>query len=426
MKRIFLFCLLIHSLGIHAQNCTDESVRNEPGRFLDNHTGKKLGGSAYTTAQKAQATKLMQEFENVCKKNISQLTGGQAKASFFGLSSKMFYGPQLTYERTYNLGFHQFVCHVQTRQLKIVDEYQGVLRINGNPDFNTIFSNVDRYNSLYRQPMNSPDVNAPVLSLFNYLGFEHTEIVDAINNSNGYFDATEETVGGQGTQLLKTKAGGGLAYAFENRSVDWSGYTYRHWFFTHTDIPFLIPVSRKEFLRAVLEYYDREKIALTDNMQKMLTSTRSGVAEMEKNKNPYLQNQKDRLALLEKSASEIPVINEQKKATAQKLLTSQDEKWLNSQVIIQHDNKAFIIPHDPKRNLSDVYGKFYFTDFYTGTYGYKLYRINPEYLKKYPANGAKPAVVEVMYRYKTMDKFTLSVRDNYINNLDFEGFRKLL
>lgn len=426
MKRILLLCLLIHSLGIHAQNCTDESVRNEPGRFLDNHTGKKLGGSAYTTAQKAQATKLMQDFENVCKKNISQFTGGQAKSSFFGLSGKMFYGTQLTYERTYNLGFHEFVCHVQSRQLKIVDEYQGVLRINGNPDFRKIFENIDQGNPLYRQPMNSPDVNAPMLAVFEYMGFEHPEIVESINKSNGYFDATEETVGGQGTQLLKTKNGGGLAYSFEDRSVDWSGYTFRHWFFTHTDIPFLIPVSRKEFLQAVLEYYEREKIALTDNMQKMLTTARSGVAEMEKNKNPYLQNQKDRLALLEKSAGEIPIINEQKKATAKKLLSEQDEKWLNSQVIIQHDNKAFRIPSDPKRDLSAVYGKFYFTDFYTGTYGYKLYRINPEYLKKYPANGPKPAVIEVMYRYSTLNKFTLSVRDKYINNLDFEGIRKLL
>jgi len=426
MKQIFLLCVLIHSLIATAQNCTDESVRNEPGRFLDNHTGKKLGGTGYTSSQKEQATKLMQAFENVCKKNISQLTGGQAKSSFFSLSSKMLYGSQVAYERTYNLGFHEFVCHVQSHQLKIVDEYQGVLRVNGNPDFRKVFENIDQGNPLYRQPMNSTDINAPLLAVFEYMGFENPEIVEAINNSNGYFDATEETVGGQGTRLVKTKAGGGMAYAFEDRSVDWIGYTYRHWFFTHTDIPFLIPVSRKEFLQAVLEYYEREKTSLTENMQKTLTTIKASVAEMEKSNNPYLQGKKERLALLEKSASEIPIINEQKKAVAKKLLSTQDEKWLNSQVIIQHDNKAFTVPSDPKRNLSEVYGKFYFTDFYTGTYGYKLYRINPDYLKKYPPNGPKPIVIEVMYRYKTKDKFTLSVRDNYIDKLDFEGFRKLL
>jgi len=30
-----------------------------------------------------------------------------------------------------------------------------------------------------------------------------------------------------------------------------------------------------------------------------------------------------------------------------------------------------------------------------------------------------------MYRYRTLNKFTLNVQDNYINNPGFEGFRKI-
>ncbi|MCD8539614.1 MAG: hypothetical protein LRY55_07470 [Leadbetterella sp.] len=40
-----------------------------------------------------------------------------------------------------------------------------------------------------------------------------------------------------------------------NRSI----YMTRRWFVTRPGIPPLVPVTRKEYLEAVLEYYEREK-----------------------------------------------------------------------------------------------------------------------------------------------------------------------
>ncbi|WP_460559143.1 hypothetical protein [Ferruginibacter profundus] len=444
MKKIFFISLTLYAFVAQAQttfkaweklitkDCTDESVQNEPSRFWDNHIGGAMGGGTqgFTSTEMAKAKKMMTAFENVCKSKL-QFTGGLAKASF-AMNSKSFYNQSITNTYMYNLGFHQFVCNIQTHKLAIVDEYQGVLRITANPSFQTSFHSFEGKAAAYKIPQNSQNINAPFIAVFNYCAFIDNRLVNAINNGNGFIDLTTEEVGDQLTQsqglVLENKSGKGYGWNGSNGFVAMGtvSFIFRHAFIMHTDIPFFIPVSRKKFLTDLLEFYDREKPELVANMQDRIKNLAKTIIESEKNNSSYLQGQKDKQAIQEQAVKDILTISEQKKQTVTKLLQSKDEKWLNQQAIVQGDNKAFIVPYNRNISAKEIYGNFYFTEFYTGSEGLKLYQVNPEYLKKYPPGGAKPALIDVMYRFRTGDKFLTGVNESFINQLDLDGFRKLL
>lgn len=424
MKKIFLFSILFHSVVCLAQDCTEESKLKEPGRFLDAHTGKPIGGTqVYSPVERATINKMLTSFENVCKANL-QFTGGQAKASF-GMNTGPMYCQTRMPSYTYNLGFHAFACNIRTHKLAVVDEYQGVLRITANPWFDPTFS-IDRNNEAYRIPANTTNANAPLINICAYYGFAQSKHVDAINTGNQFFDLAANGIDEQGT-ILEIKPGSGYGYTTSNGFINFNNeLIFRVAYITHTDLPFFIPVSRRKFLTDLLEYYDREKPVLTSAIQEKIKMLKTTITESEKNKSPYLKDQKDRLALLEQSAQEIPTVNEGKKQTATKLLQTKDENWLSQPAAVQAYNKTFTLPLDRKRNMEEVYGKFYFTDFYTGTEGIYLYTINPDYIKKYPPTGGKPSLIKVLYRFRPNDKFLMNVLGDYISKLNPGEFRKLL
>ncbi|NII82705.1 hypothetical protein [Pedobacter sp. SG908] len=418
MKKIVLISLLFYGFAAQAQfnalakqmnkDCTAESVLKEPGRFLDAHIGGVTGGGkeGISSTEIANARKMMEAFENITKPKL-QFTGGLAKASF-GLNSKICYNQFSICSYTYNLGFHAFVCNVQTHKLAIVDEYQGVLRVIGNPSFQKAFNSFQGNADAYKIPANSQLVNAPFIAILNYYGFADSRVVNAINNGNGFIDLNSEQAGNLSSYpVIENKPGKGYGINFPNSgfvTVN-NDFVYRHAFITHSDIPFFIPITRKKFLQDMLEYYDREKIGIVPLLEEKV---------------------KNKIAYAELNLKEFYEVNARKKTTAQNLLSKKDEKWLNQQAVIPGDNKAFVVPTDRNRYLGDVYGNFYFTEFYTGTEGFCLYQINPEYLKKYPPNGTKPILVDVMYRFKPNYNFLMGVKESFIDQLNLDEFRKLL
>lgn len=421
MKKIFFISLLLYGFVAQSQtsfkaweaqinkdNCTAESVLKEPGRFWDAHIGGVTGGGkeGISSTEIANAKKIMQAFENIIKPKL-QFTGGLAKASF-GLNSKIYYNQFSACSYTYNLGFHAFVCNVQTHKLAIVDEYQGVLRVNGNPSFQKAFNSFQGNADAYKIPANSQQVNAPFIAIFNYYGFADSRVVNAINSGNGFIDLNSEQAGNLSSYpVIENKPGKGYGINFPNSgfvTVN-NDFVYRHAFITHSDIPFFIPITRKKFLLDMLEYYDREKMGIVPQLEEKV---------------------KNKIANAELNLKEFNEVNARKKTTAQNLLSNKDEKWLNQLAVIPGDNKAFVVPTDRNRYLGDVYGNFYFTEFYTGTEGFSLYQINPEYLKKYPPNGTKPVLVDVMYRFKPNYNFLMGVKESFIDQLNLDEFRKLL
>lgn len=426
MRNLLLPVLLLLAMVSGAQqtgkDCTDESVKNEPGRYFDNHTGKTLKGQHYTSSELAAAKKLLTAIDNVCKKNLV-FTGGQAKASFM-MNSRRHYNEQYPVTAMYNLGFHKLVCNIQTHKSAIVSEYMGVLRVTTNPKFYPAFQ-LDSENRAYILKVGSSAFSTPLIDIFNYTCFEDPAIADTINKGTGFFELNNETAGGQGCFLVQHVSGKGAGYWFNGNFVGGLDYVYHHAFITHTDIPFLVPVSRKKFLQDLIVFYEREKPLLLAAMKERLGNARKSVAEMEANKNPYLDNAKKGLQEVEQDDKEIVKILDHKRIYALELLANKGEEWLSQPAAVERDKKTFI-NYANRRSMGHVYGEFYFKEFYTGNEGLLLYQVNPDYLKKYPATGSKPAMINVMYRYRTRDAFTISVRDSYIKNLDLEGLKKLL
>lgn len=376
-------------------DCTEESVQKEPGRFLDAHVGNTIGGgrTGWTATEIAGARKILTAFEAEIKPGLN-FTGGQAKASF-GLNSRSHYNQQRVNSCTYNLGFHKFVCHVQTHKLGIVTEYLDVLRVTANPDFERAFS-FDYSAPVFRNPKNSQDYLDPVINIYGYYSFGNTAIVAAINNGNDFLDVSAENIASN-VMLVENRPGKGYGFVLGN-SFEVAGgtsYIYRHRYITHTDIPFLIPASRQQFLQDLLEFYEREKSYLL-------------------NENPD-------------GKAEIEAANEKKKTYTQHLLNSKDAKWLAMPAAVAKENKTFTTyDHISKQSKESTWGRFYFTEFYTGNEGLNLYCINPGYLKKYPATSTRPAVIKIMYRFRAKDAFGNRVNETVINKLDQNAFRKLL
>lgn len=399
MKMILFMSVLLSGFTAGAQqtnlDCTEESVLQEPGRFLDAHVGGAIGGGKedWTAAEITNAGKIMTAFEAIIKPGLD-FTGGQAKASF-GLNSKRHYNQQNVSSFTYNLGFHEFVCHVQTRKLGIVTEYEDVLRVTANPDFDRAFS-FDYSAPAFRNPVNAQNHLAPIINIYGYYAFGNTAIVAAINDGNEFLDVSGENIASN-VMLVENRPGKGYGFVLGNSFEKASGtsYVYRHRYITHTDIPFLIPASRKQFLQDLLEFYEREKSYL-------LAENPGGKAEIEE-------------------------ANEKKKAYAQNLLNTKDAQWLAEPAAVAKENRTFTTYDNiSKRNKESTWGRFYFTEFYTGDEGLNLYCINPEYLKKYPATGAQPALIKIMYRFRANEAFGNKVNEDVINKLDMDAFRKLL
>lgn len=400
MKLLFFLYLFVCAFAAKAQqtnqDCTEESVLREPGRFLDAHVGGAIGGGrdGWNTLQITNAKKTLNSIEAIIKPNLV-FTGGQAKASF-SLNSIDHYNQISINSCTYNLGFHMFVCNVQTHKLAIVTEYTDVLRVTTNPYFFRAFNFLNFNAPEFRNPINSNNHLAANINIFSYYGFSDEKVVNAINNGNDFLDISDENITNN-ILFVENKPAKGYGFVIGNNFEKAVGtsYVYRHRYITHTDLPFFIPISRKQFLNDLLEYYEREK--------------------------PYL------LTETPNAKDEIIEINEKKKAYVLGLLNSKDSKWLNEPAAIEKENKSFsTYDQISKRNKESIWGRFYFTEFYNGNEGINLYCINPEYLKKFPPSSGKPSIIKVMYRFRATEAFGNKVNEDVIKTLDMEEFRKLL
>lgn len=420
MKYILFFISAFSALFATAQDCTEESILQMPGKYLDAHSGKQPGGSkqGFSAAEINTAKNTMTAIDKICKKTLV-FKGGQAKASF-GLNSKPSYNKKPVNSYTYNLGFHAYACNVQTKKFAgVVSEYQGVLRVTANPDFYTAFS------SSFSILANDYKYKQDNINVFTYCAFGNEKIAEAINKGGHFFELTDENAGNQ-NQVLEIKQGSGYGWYSSNGFIKMNNsFIYRHAYITHTDVPFFTIVTRKQFLNDLLEYYKLEKPIIVSEYKKQITQLKESIKEAEKINSKYLQSQRDRLAVLNKDASLIDTIHQLKKQKVINLLQTKDENWLNEQAIVLQDNNSFTIPNDYKRNMKGVYGEFYFNGFSNDNKGVHLYKINPEYLKKHPTTGSKPALIKIMYRFKT-SPFLQSVNDDYINKINLEDFRKLL
>ncbi|MFT3822884.1 MAG: hypothetical protein QM731_03145 [Chitinophagaceae bacterium] len=224
------------------------------------------------------------------------------------------------------------------------------------------------------------DVQAPLISLFNYFSCNNETLLEAINSGNSYFQDVPE-------QQIRPN----------NRST----YVYRYWFVKKKNLPVLVPVSRKEYLQSLLEYYEREKL----HFPRLIA---------------YLNKEHDK-GVTRYSSWEADVAD--KIAVVKKALSEHDEEWLAAQAVI---NRMGDQSQSYKAKLTERTNYNRFWQFYDNDKkGEALFKYNPEYFKTSTQGAARPQIISFAFRYVPVPS-SLRILNNFTQHFDFAAIKKML
>lgn len=406
MKNHFLLLLSVLTLLItpaqsNGQLCSDDDdLAKMPGRFVD-HKWKPVGGyiSDYSTAEKNAAIKTLISIEEICRKKFFG-NGTNGKGSFDFREGDYFNNLFLGSYK-YNIGFYQLIC--VNGQLKTAHEYGTSLEITTNPFIPPAFSLPHEFasnESQFYSSGNRKDRNR-MNKIFSYLIFENSEEVEKINSGSGYIDSKEK----------------------RSDAYDKHPDVYRTWYLIKQGNKLLVEVTRKEYLESLLEYYEKEKTALTTKNEKLLNESKEYMAKYEKNGNKAMyQSHFENKQKAERELSLILFRYTEKKEKVARLLKSKTENWLQQQAVINPSirNNSYC------ENASDYKktGYFTFNNFSESSTGNIVYKWNPEVFKQQAA--CTPVFFKVSIRHKSGIGFSEAIRDYYTQNLDFPAINKLL
>ncbi|MBS1559029.1 MAG: hypothetical protein JST69_09930 [Bacteroidetes bacterium] len=424
MKKIILLHISIALLlaqPVLAQDCkSSKDLEEIPGKFIDAAHNEWPQQKAHwldnlgTAANKATANTVLTKIETLEKqsRNNYTLKGCVLKTSFSGNSKATIAGKYALANYDLNMGCYEYIC--VRNKLMINSEYENVFRayVNRYTGIENAYSFEDD-NYVFETPMK---YNGRFIALHDFIKLDDSKFV---NNGKGYFQDVPESSVKQGSR---------------------STYMTRHWYITKPGELLFVPVTRREYLEALLVYYDREKMIIADKIKDIEKES----AGMMKNPQQYPQlyeNGKRNLIVRKANYPDWEKKIETKKAIVQKVLKENTAAWLAQPAVVKSKPETFTWqnsygpgPND-QVNISTAYadtkedaqktGSFTFSGFWDDRNGATLYKYNPEYFKGAEKNQAKPYMIELTYRYV---KTTLgqSLVENFTNNFDFDAVKNLL
>lgn len=345
-----------------------------------------------TAPDKAMAKKTLGDIENIEAKTHAgfTLTGGNWE-NIYSTKGYGYLGNTKLGQYNFEASLHEFFC--LNGKLKRNDEAGTILRIYVNAiPTNTLSrfldypfgSSLGEYDFGFQfqdwknhKPVN---VNDPLIQLFNYFSCNNEQLIKAINTGEGYFqDVAEKDI----------------------KPNNRSNFIYRYWFVKKKDIPVLAPVSRKEYLQALLEYYEREKLYFPKLIAELTSNRNKGI---ERNYGNWEADVADKIAKVKKA------------------LSDNSEEWLKQQAII---NKLEDASQNYKAQLKEKTNYNRFWKFYDGSNkSQPLYKINPDYFKVTAQGPAKPLLISISFRYLSMP-LSLRLVNNFTRQFDFATLRKM-
>lgn len=401
MKSITLLhltvALLIAQQSI-SQDCkTHADLVDAPGKYLTaaQHPwpAARSGYFYYlsTAADKAMAKKTLEQIEKIDQKSQAdfKLTGGNWESTFSSAGYE-YAGSTKLGKYTFQAGYFEFFCRGEKSFRN--SEYGTVLRIyvnaiplntlskflwrpfeRGLTDFNSGLQYLDWKN---HKSVNTHDQLIP---LFTYLSCNSPALINAINTGENYFQDVDN----------------------KNMKPNTRYEIYRNWFVKKNNLPVLVPVSRKEYLQSLLEFYEREKLYFPKLIAKMTADRSSSV----KNFTDWQKDVEDKIAVVKKTLSE------------------NDEDWLSVQAVVNplEDNSQTY-----KAGLKEKLNYNRFWQFYDiGRRSDPLYKYNPDYFRTSTQGPARPQLISVVFRFNTIPT-SLKLLDNFTRHFDFEAARKLV
>ena len=401
-KRILIISIVtisIFSQQLKAQDCkTSAELDASPGKYLTAAqypwpAARTEYFSKMTTAtDKAMAKKILGDLEKTEAQSHAgfNLTGGNWE-NVYTSDGYQYFGKVKLGQYTFQAALYEYFC--AKGKLTRNSEFSSVLRMYVNKlqlttldkflsaPFGSSFPTYD-FGMQYADWKNHKpaDVNAQLINLFTYISCNNKQLLDAINTGKNYFQNVAE-------KDIKPN----------NRN----NFAYRYWFIKKKDIPVLIPVSRKEYLQSLLEYYKREKINFT-KLVAQLKEEKSGSLKYYAN---WEKDVADKIAVVKKAMSE------------------HNEEWLSAQAVINPgaDNSQ---TYNAKLREQTNYNRFWkFYDSEKNMCG--LYKYSPEYFKTSPKGPASPQLITIVFRYVTIPS-SLRMLNNFTKNFDFDRLQKLL
>ena len=385
----------MNSIKAIAQDCkTNADADVAPGKYL---TAAQYPWPAVraeyfnkmsTSEDKAMAKQTLGQIEKIEAQSHTgfNLTGGNWE-NVYSSEGYGYFGNTRLGKYSFQSALYEYFC-VKGKLVRN-SEYSSALRVYANAiPLNTL-------NSFLQNPFGSSmngndfgfqfqdwknhkpaDVNAQLISLFTYISCNNQSLLDAINSGNNYFqDVAEKDI----------KA--------NNRN----NYIYRYWFVKKNDKQVLLPVSRKEYLQSLLEYYEREKLQYPMQI-KEYNSEAKQYANWE-------ADVADKIAVVKKSLSE------------------NKEEWLSKQAVINYtEDKSQT--YKAKLTESTNYNRFW--KFYDNEdKSEPLYKYNPDYFKASAQGPAKSQIITVAFRYIAVPS-SLRILNNFTKNFDFGVINKML
>ncbi len=397
------------------------------GIYTDHTNPKYPNNLKGTAAEKAAMMKnliAIEKLEETSRKDF-KLTGCAARVSFHRRDNSD-YGKNAYAKYGYQLGVYAYVCHVAEHVTKIVDEYRTVLRVEINPNIadagsqlkpgtgnmffkKTATSLMWTYDfpadailgpDYEKNRVNSPSKVSKYISESNLLAGRSTayksyhEDFIKLNNGSGF---TENYM--HGSQYDKVT----------EKSYRWID---RRYLITKPGIALLIPVSRKQYLQDMLEYFEIEKANFNFAVEDLLKNSARDNSSFGMEKKQTWQAHKAAYSQL----------YEAKKAKIKELLASKHEEWLKLPAVVAGNNAT----QDAAERLSQT-GVFYETE-NSDKNIFALYVFNPAYFNTAPGHSAKPVLMEVQFRYELSEDSGFSERlfNNFWRNFDRDALRKML
>lgn len=391
-----------------------------PGIYTD-HNNTKYGFSLKgTPAEKAMMMKNLIGIEKLeeASRNSFKLTGCAARVSF-ARSGSNDYNKNNYAAYGYQLGVYALVCNVNQHASKIVDEYRTVFRVDFNPFImpggvhavGTGEFNIKNGNQMYEIPVQAkvgPNFERDISNNPSHVSQYISEATLMVARSDNYKDYHSD--------FLKLNNGNGyvehweMGGRYDNHGPNSYQFIDRRYFLTKPGVPLLVPVSRKQYLLDMLEYFEIEKANFEyDNAKK--------IKNIENNTADYA---KKTLAALQADKLAYPRIYEAKKAKVNDLLAKQKPEWLQKPAVVDQDRLL-----KDSNKILEALGRFYDAE---GEYKCALYVLNPAYFVSNNGQAAKPLLIEVQFRYEITKDYGYSSRlfNNWEENFDLGALKKML
>jgi hypothetical protein len=404
-----------------AQDClSSKDLEALPGKQIDAahcempqqkaHWLDELG----TIANKSIANTVLTKIETLEKqsRSIYNLKGCVLKTSFSGNAQTIVAGKYPLASYDLNLGCYEYICI--KNKMMVNSEYENVFRvyINRYTGIQNAFSFHDE-NYFSEIPQK---YNGQFISLHDFIRMDASK---NINNGKGFYQDVAEAAVKQG-----------------NRNI----YITRHWYCTKQGNLLFVPVTRKEYLEALLVYYEREALLITDKIKEIERECAGMMKDPQKFPQLY-ENGKLNLVIRKTQYSDWQQKIEIKKSIVQKVLKENTAAWLVQPALLNPNPQTFTWKKsygastneyvwvdtynaDTKEDAQKT-GEFTFGGFWDDKGGTTLYKYNPDYFKGSEKKPAKPYMIELTYRY-VKTSLGQSLVENFTNNFDFDAIRGML